>query len=468
MEAVTAGRHLMVNTAVFAWEWARKLAGTSWVPDDRTVVAERLRLLTERAVAVLLDTEPAGGPEANPDRERGIGGVGREIGAGLVEIGFSAPEALGRTIELMAGRLLADLGVDPADAAARTRLNSLLGAVGVGFSRAARDRTLAEQDAIRGSYLVARERAEQTLRAHVAGRPSAPATPARGEQPRTGRTGRPRADAVGEEFPAALNRGEIATYYQPIVTLDDGVLAGVEALARWRHPTRGVLPPSRFLPIAAREGLFVALGRRQRADACRAAVQWQRAAGRPVFVGVNLALAELRDPGLVDDVRSVLDRTGLPPDLLHLEITEDAALSDVDLPVLRALATTGVRLTLDDFGTGACRLAILPSLPVQGLKLASALLDPLRQLPFTAAQVGTEVLVAVVTLADRLGLTTTLEGIETEAEAGLARRLGVARAQGWLYGHPVPAAEVPGLLRGGDSDGRTRPSAARRRSRGRA
>ena len=443
----TAGHHLAVNTAVFAWEWARKLAGTSWVPDDRTVVAERLRLLTERAVSALLAEGPASGPDDHPAGDREIGVVGRQIGAGLVAIGYSAPEALGRTIELVAGRLLADLGVDPADATAQTRLNSLLGAVGVGFSRAARDRTLAEQDAIRGSYLVARQRAEQALRAHVSGQPSATtATPAK-----RGRTGRPQEQGYAEEFPAALRRGEVVTYYQPIVALDDGALVGVEALARWHHPTRGVLPPSCFLPVAAREGLFVALGRRQREDACRAAVQWQRVAGRPVFVGVNLAQAELRDPGLVEDVRSVLDRTGLPPDLLHLEITEDAALSDVDLPVLRALAATGVRLTLDDFGTGVSRLATLPSLPVSGLKLASALLDPLRQLPFDAAQVGTEVLVAVVTLADRLGLTTTLEGIETEAEAGLARRLGVARAQGWLYGRPVPAPDVPGFLPGGGS-----------------
>ena len=453
METVTTGgdpsyspgRRLAVNTAVFAWEWARNLAGTSWVPDDRTVVAERLRLLAERAVAVLRTDEHANGARAEgssphgpdvSDLEREIGSVGREIGAGLVKIGFNSPEALGRTLELIAGRLLIDLGLDASDAATRARLNGLLGAVAVGFSRAARDRTLAEQDSIRGSYLVARQRAEEALRAHVAERAPAAVT----------RTGLPR-DDFQEEFPAALARGDIATYYQPIVTLDDGTLIGAEALARWRHPKKGVLPPASFLPAAAREGLFVALGRRQREDACRAAVEWQQVAGRPVFVGVNLVSAELRDPGLVDDVRSVLDRTGLAPELLHLEIIEDTVLADVDLPVLRSLAATGVQLTLDDFGTGVSRLAKLPSLPISGLKLASELLDPLRHLPFEAAQVGTEVLVAVVGLARRLGLTTTIEGIETEAEAELARRLGVARAQGWLYGRPTPAEGVSGLLR---------------------
>lgn len=436
--ADAVGATLAVNTAVFAWEWARALVGTSWVPDDRTVIADRLRKLTERASAVIL----ADGPSAH---------VGREIGAGVVAIGFAAPEALGRTLELLAGRLLDDLGVEPTEVEPRRRLPALLGAVGVGFSRAARNRILAAQDAIRSSDLIARQRVEQAFRAQVARQEAAGmADVPTGSAPVVGRTGRPVDTGYHAEFPAALDRGEVVAYYQPIVELGaaecHATVVGFEALARWEHPDRGVLPPASFLPVAAQAGLLPALGRRLREDACAEAARWQSEAGRPVFVGVNLAPAELRDPGLVEDVRAVLDRTGLAPGQLHLEITEDASLSDLDLPVLRGLATAGVQLTLDDFGTGCARLALLSSLPVHGLKLASALLDPVRQLPFEAAQQGAEVLDAVTSLANRLGLVTTVEGVETPAEAGLARRLGIARAQGWHYGRPTPGEGVWALL----------------------
>ncbi|SHN41872.1 EAL domain, c-di-GMP-specific phosphodiesterase class I (or its enzymatically inactive variant) [Cryptosporangium aurantiacum] len=404
-----------VTIAVFSWEWARNLSGTSWVPDDRTVIAERLRRLAEEAADALLG-------HAEPSS------TGRAIGEGVVAIGFAAPDALGRTLHLLAERLPADLGIEPVDGSAP----ALLAAVGVGFARAAHDRTLAQQDAIRSSDLVARQRAERALQAQLAGASGLP----------VGRTGRPIDTRFREELPTALDRGEVVPYYQPIVALDDERVLGFEALARWEHPTRGTLPPSVFLPTAADADLFRTLGRRLREDACRAAVRWQSEAGRPVFVGVNLSPAELSDPRLTDDVRGLLERTGLDPALLHLEITEDVVLGDADLPLLRGLAATGVTLVLDDFGTGLSRLSMLPTLPVHGLKLAGALLDPVRQLPFSAAQAGIEVLGAVTALAGQLGLTTTVEGVENAAEAGLARRLGIPRAQGWHYGHPLPAADV--------------------------
>ncbi|MFB9323765.1 EAL domain-containing protein [Cryptosporangium minutisporangium] len=428
--------HRSVTVAVFAWEWARHLSGTSWVPDDRTVIADRLRRLAEQAADGLLG-------RAEPSA------AGRAIGEGVVAIGFAAPDALGRTLRLLAERFPGDLDTDwadPPDPEAPARLAELLAAVGVGFARAAHDRTLAQQDAIRSSDLVARQRAERALRAQLsdaaraAGVASAEAA-ADETAARVGRTGRPLDTGYRSELPAALERGEVVPYYQPIVGLDDEQVLGFEALARWEHPTRGTLPPSAFLATASPE-LFRWLGRRVREDACRAAVEWERDAGRPMFVGVNLSAAELHEPRLVDDVREVLDRTGLAPQLLHLEITEDALLVDADLPVLRGLAASGVQLTLDDFGTGLSRLAMLPSLPVHGLKLAGALLDPVRRLPFAAAQAGAEVLDMVTALADRLGLTTTVEGIENPAEADLARRLGIQRAQGWHYGHPIPRAAL--------------------------
>lgn len=410
-------RDRAVDVAVFAWEWARSLSGTSWVPDDRTVLVERFRRLAGEAAEALIGRH-------EPDA------AGRAVGEGVVAIGFAAPDALGRTLYLLATRLPTELGVDPGDDA----VARLVAAVGVGFARAAHDRTLQQQDAIRTSELVARQHVERALRTQLATAPVA------------GRTGRARHTGFRAELPGALERGEVVPYYQPIVDLDDERLLGFEALARWEHPVRGTLPPSSFLPDVAEAGLFRALGRRLRAEACRAAVQWQRSAGEPVFVGVNLSPAELRDPGLVQDVRDLLDRTGLAPGLLHLEITEDVSLSDADLPVLRGLVATGAQLTLDDFGTGLSRLALLPVLPVHGLKLAGALLDPIRQLPFPRAQAGTDVLVTVTVLAQHLNLSTTVEGVETAAEAELARRMGIDRAQGWFYGHPVPGAAVSALL----------------------
>ncbi|MFI5953627.1 EAL domain-containing protein [Cryptosporangium sp. NPDC051539] len=384
-----------VNVAVFAWEWARHLIGTSWVPDDRTVIAERLRVLTEVAASAL-----AGGAPAD--------GAGREVGSAVVQIGFATPDALGRTLMLLGERLGADLELDQADPGVRSRLSGLLAGVGVGFARAAHDRTLAQQDAIRSSDLVARRRAERGA-----------------DSP------------MRRELAAAVERGEVVPYFQPIVSLDDEQLVGFEALARWEHPAKGTLTPGAFLP-AADDAVFSALGTRVREAACRAAVGWPAVAGRPLFVGVNLSAAELRAPGIVDEVGEVLSRSGLPPESLHVEIAEDATLADVDLPVLHGLASLGVRLTLDDFGTGMSRLAMLPSLPVHGLKLAAALLDPVRLLPFRGAQAGTDVLDLVTSLAGRLELVTTVEGIESAAEASLARRLGISRAQGWHYGRPVP------------------------------
>ncbi|EXG81022.1 EAL domain-containing protein [Cryptosporangium arvum] len=430
-----------VDIAVFAWEWARNLSGTSWVADDRTVIVERLRLLVDQAADALHGLTDSAA-------------AGRAIGEGVVTIGFAAPDALGRTLYLLGTRLPAELGVDPADGALPQRLASLVGAVGVGFARAAHDRTLEQQDAIRTSDLVARQRAERALRTQLAaanlpteettttGTRATDDTPDTTGAGRTGRTGRVLDTGYRSELPAALNRGEVVPYFQPIVALDDERLLGFEALARWEHPVRGTLPPAAFLPDASESELFRALGQRLRTEACETAVSWQREAARPLFVGVNLSPAELRDPALVDDIRDLLDRTGLAPELLHLEITEDVSLTDADLPVLRGLAATGAQLTLDDFGTGLSRLAMLPVLPIHGLKLAGALLDPVRQLPFPAAQAGTDVLVTVTALAQRLGLTTTVEGIENIAEAGLARRLGVDRAQGWHYGHPLPARHV--------------------------
>jgi diguanylate cyclase (GGDEF)-like protein len=224
-------------------------------------------------------------------------------------------------------------------------------------------------------------------------------------------------------MPAALARGEFTLAYQPLVTLADGALVGVEALARWRHPRLGILGANHFISLAEDTGLIVPLGLRLLEESCAAARGMQSR-----FVSVNLAARQIRQPGLVATVAEVLDRTGLPAARLQLEITESAVI-DTDrgtLETLRGLADLGVRLVVDDFGTGYSNLANLPVLPIHGLKLAAAFIRGRPE----------EFLRAVVALGRTLGLTVTAEGIESAEQARLLREVGCDLGQGWYFGRP--------------------------------
>jgi EAL domain-containing protein (putative c-di-GMP-specific phosphodiesterase class I) len=409
-----------IGTAVFAWEWAREVVGTSWVPDDRTVVAERLRLLTAHAVdALLAEVFPVA--------------AGHEIGAGLVAAGFVAPEALGRTLYLLSSRLLGDTGLDADDARLRANLAELLGAVGVGFSRAARERTLAEQDAIRHSELVARQRLDRTPW------PSAGAGPA-------AELVEPAGAALAADLPAAVERGELVAQYQPIVRLADNAVVGVEALPRWRHPDRGTVLRRDLLDAAERAGELIPVARRLRAEACAAALSWYRPHAGPLFLSLPLHPAELDTPAIADDIVAVLDRTGLPPTLLQLVIPRPGAAIDVDTRPLRALTTAGIRLALDGFGTNPVDVATLPELPITELRLAAGVLRRLRHPDFRAAQAAAQTVDALNAFADRLGLTTVAGGISTAGEADLLNRLHTTHGQGSYYGQPTTAADTRTFL----------------------
>jgi diguanylate cyclase (GGDEF)-like protein/PAS domain S-box-containing protein len=249
-------------------------------------------------------------------------------------------------------------------------------------------------------------------------------------------------------LPAALSRQEFFCDYQPIVALADGRLRGVEALIRWRHPHLGIVGPNQFIPVAEETGHITAVGRWVLAAACRQASEW--AAAHPTltcYISVNVAVGQLRRPGLVDDVMEVLTARGLPPERLQLELTESAVLGDDRGPVdeLRRLADAGVRLAIDDFGTGYANLAYLTRLPVRQVKLAGEFLKPLR----TGHSVDPKhdrLLTAVITLAHDLGLSVTAEGVEHQAQADRLRTLGCDAAQGWLFGQPGPAEEVGRMI----------------------
>ncbi|MFD2763266.1 putative bifunctional diguanylate cyclase/phosphodiesterase [Micromonospora eburnea] len=253
--------------------------------------------------------------------------------------------------------------------------------------------------------------------------------------------------ALSAAIPAALDRGEFYLDYQPLTSLRDGRVLGMEALVRWRHPELGVLRPDSFIGLAEETGLIVRLGGWVLAEACREARTW--AGDDPPFVSVNLAVRQLHRPGLVQEVQGVLGRTGLPPERLQLEVTESTMMSTVAEPVraLRVLKELGCRIAIDDFGTGYCNLAYLRDLPVTELKVAGEFVAGLRA---PAADPGSRtderILASLVSLAHALDLTVTAEGVETAEQADRLRAIGCDAGQGWHFGRPAPAhAALPAL-----------------------
>ena len=239
-------------------------------------------------------------------------------------------------------------------------------------------------------------------------------------------------------LPGALERGEFFIEYQPLIGLEDGSLRGAEALVRWCHPVHGVLGPDQFIPLAESTGQIVPLGRWVLEEAARQARAWQCAEGRSPHVNVNLSPIQLHHPDLVAEVVRALDDSGLPPAALCLEVTESALIgADEDaLKPLRRIADLGVEIALDDFGTGYSNLSSLRWLPVSVLKLDRAFTRGLRQSP--ADPVDSKIIEGIVTLAHGLGLTVTVEGIETRTQAEHLRDLGCDTGQGWYYARPGP------------------------------
>ncbi|MCF2130048.1 EAL domain-containing protein [Strepomyces sp. STD 3.1] len=269
--------------------------------------------------------------------------------------------------------------------------------------------------------------------------------------------------ALAATLRPAIERGEFALEYQPLVGMEDGRVRGVEALIRWNHPQFGVLAPNRFIALAEEDGSIVPLGRWILRTACHQARRWQLAHpdDPPIFVSVNVAVRQVWDSDLVADVARTLEETGLPPHLLQLELTESAVMGSAGRPlqVLKALSDMGVHIAIDDFGTGYSNLAYLSRLPVSVLKLDGAFV---RGFQYDAVSGGgtdgggvdrgvanpaDEVIVeAMVQLAHRLGLTVTAECVETSDQATRLRRIGCDTGQGWLYSRPVAPDRISALL----------------------
>lgn len=252
--------------------------------------------------------------------------------------------------------------------------------------------------------------------------------------------------ALERELREALARDGLTVAYQPIVDLHTGAIMGTEALVRWPHPTRGSVPPARFIPLAEESGLIVPLGRYVLSEACRQTRLWQAHTGqRSLTVSVNLAARQVREPGLVADVAAALAESGLASACLILEITESDLIRDIEgtLRTLRALKGLGVRLALDDFGTGYSSLSYLSRFPFDLIKIDKAFVDRLAT-PRDAALAQ-----AIVAMAHALHMRVVAEGIERAEQVETLRRLGCAAGQGYYYARPQPAPVVTALLQRG-------------------
>ncbi|HEY8467265.1 MAG TPA: EAL domain-containing protein [Solirubrobacterales bacterium] len=253
------------------------------------------------------------------------------------------------------------------------------------------------------------------------------------------------------ELDRAIEEGELALAFQPIIGMTSGEVIGLEALVRWRHPTRGMLSPDRFIPLSEASGRIRDLGLWVLREACQKAALWRaKYPGIPdLKVGVNLSGAQLRDPHVVRDVARVLEATDLEPSALTLEVTETVLMDDLDLAAaahrLTELKQLGIEVAVDDFGVGHSSLRYLKGLPLDNLKIAQAYVDEIDR-----PDAHPRILKAILDLADAFELRPVAEGIERAEQRDRLLELGCEFGQGYLLSKPLdPAATDEFLLRGG-------------------
>ena len=242
--------------------------------------------------------------------------------------------------------------------------------------------------------------------------------------------------ALSSELSRGVGRGELLVYYQPIITLETGRIHGVEALVRWRHPTRGIVGPDEFIPLAEESGTILAVGRWVLTEACREAATWREtwADAESLVLTINLSAAQLQQPDFVDELRGILAETGFPPDKLVLELTETAMFHDTQTTIarLQGLRQLGIRIAVDDFGTGYSSLGYLRRFQVDILKIARDFIG--------SADGGNEDWAfahAIVALGRTLDLRIVAEGVEQTGQLQRLRKMGCEFGQGFLFARPT-------------------------------
>ncbi len=244
----------------------------------------------------------------------------------------------------------------------------------------------------------------------------------------------------------AIDRSQFCNHYQPIVHLQTGTIGGFEALVRWTHPERGLIPPGQFIAVAEETGLILPLTKQIVEEACRDACEWRRRLKSEVSVSVNISSRHFLQPGLLDELQETLAATGLPSGCLRLEITESALVEDSEEAVRLAqrLRDHGIRLAIDDFGTGYSSLSYLQRLPLDILKIDQSFISRIHLEPAD----NRNIVEAIVSLAHKLHLTVVAEGVETAEQHRVLLEIGCDFGQGYYYSPPVPAQEALTLLRG--------------------
>ncbi|WP_375453554.1 putative bifunctional diguanylate cyclase/phosphodiesterase [uncultured Methylobacterium sp.] len=246
------------------------------------------------------------------------------------------------------------------------------------------------------------------------------------------------------ELAAALVQGAFELHYQPLLDLASDTITGVEALIRWRHPERGLIPPATFIPVAEETGMIVGLGEWVLNQACREAATWPAR----ITVAVNVSAVQLRHRDFVQMVFLALAASGLRPDRLELEITEGVLLEDTEanIATLHLLRRAGIRISIDDFGTGYSSLSYLRRFPFDKIKIDRSFVQDAGPATDTGA-----IIRALVGLGVSLGITTLVEGIETEGQLATVRAEGCQEMQGFLFSPPRPAGEIGAMLAASDS-----------------
>ncbi|WP_243439618.1 EAL domain-containing protein [Fundidesulfovibrio soli] len=245
---------------------------------------------------------------------------------------------------------------------------------------------------------------------------------------------------------AAVERGELRLHYQPIVGIPDGDVQGFEALVRWQHPTRGLIPPADFIPVAEETGLIVSVGSWVLRTACEQLAKWQnlKRMQPPLSMSVNISAKQFLNLELVGEIRSVLEDTGIPPESLRLEITESRAMENAEFTVrmLTLLKGLGVKISIDDFGTGYSSLAYLHRFPLDSLKIDRSFVGKMGD-----GSENLEIVGAIVHLAHNLGLEVVAEGVEQHGQLDDLHGLSCQYGQGFLFSKPLPSEEAEKLLR---------------------
>jgi EAL domain-containing protein (putative c-di-GMP-specific phosphodiesterase class I) len=246
-----------------------------------------------------------------------------------------------------------------------------------------------------------------------------------------------------------LARQEFSVAYQPIISLESGMITGVEALARWNHPTRGAISPTRFIPIAEESGLIVPLGKTILTRACQDMVSWHKLAPdkAPLLLSVNMSPKQFFQPDLVDSVNYILAKTGLSPTYLKIEITESVILDNAKEVIhkLETFKKMGIRFSIDDFGTGYSSMAYLQKFPVDQLKIDQSFVRDMH-----INNDNLEIVRAIIRLAHSLRLNVVAEGVEQSVHKDLLSSMECDFGQGYFFSRPVSAENMDLLLQGKD------------------